>query len=273
MKTSFRALLQRLVTYPALLPIMPLYGVVANKKPILDAFYLVRGFPHGCLKGKLRVASYDDLKIVFPFEEDPSFDDVWLRGVYYPYAPQNDHIVVDVGAHMGFFTLKVARKVRKVMAVEPDPTNFKFLELNIRLNKLRDKVVLCNLALGERDGQIYLDRSGYGFGRSKVTTKRTDWLIEMRSVDSFVEEMGVDKVDLIKIDTEGSEVEILRGAGKTLQRYKPDLLIGAYHFDGEHLMLAGYLREYGYNVFCYRVPLFLSSSEEVYLCAKSKPHL
>jgi len=271
MKISFRTLSQRLITYPALLPIMLLYNVVTNKKPILDTFYLVRGVPHGYLKGKLRIASYDNLKIVFPFDEDPSFDDVWLRDVYYPYVPQNNHVVVDIGAHMSFFSLKVARKVKNVVAVEPDPTNFKFLTFNIHLNKLQDKVVLYNLALGERDGQIYLDRSGYGFGRSKTTTEKTDCSVEMRTVDSFMEEIGLERVDLIKIDTEGSELEILKGARKTLLKYRPDLLIAAYHFNKEHLILTRYLKKYGYRVFCYRAPFFLSSDGEVYLYAKGKP--
>jgi len=248
---------------------MPLYSVAANKKPVLDAFYFVRGFPHGYLKGEVRIALYDNFKIVFPFNEDPSFDDVWLRDVYYLYEPKSDHVVIDVGAHMGFFTLKISRNVKKVVAVEPDPVNFKFLTFNMRLNKVDDRVVLCNLALGERGGQVFLDRSGYGFGRSKITTEKTDCLVETRIMDSLVEEIGLDRVDLIKIDTEGNELQILKGAEKTLQKYKPDLLLAAYHFYQEHLILAEYLRKFGYNIFCYCVPLFLSSSKEVYLHAKS----
>jgi len=247
--------------------------MVANKKPVLDAFYFVRGLPHGYLKGRARVALYNDFKIVFPFDEDPSFDDVWLRDVYYPYEPKSDHVVIDVGAHMGFFTLKIAKNVKKVVAVEPDPVNFKFLAFNVRLNKLEDRVVLHNLALGERDGQAFLDRSGYGFGRSKITTEKTDYLTKIKTVDNLISEDGLERVDLIKIDTEGSELEILEGAKETLQEYKPDLLLAAYHFNQEHLTLADYLRKYGYNIFCYRVPLFLSSSEEVYLHAQSELQL
>ena len=101
---------------------MSLYNITPNKKSVLDAFYFVRGLPHGYLKGKIRIAIYDKLKIVFPFNEDPSFDDVWLRDVYYPYEPQSNHIVIDVGAHMGFFTLKIVRSVKKVVAVEPTST-------------------------------------------------------------------------------------------------------------------------------------------------------
>jgi FkbM family methyltransferase len=269
MRISSRALLQRLVTYPALLTIMPLYSIATNKKPILDAFYLIRGFPHGYLKGKNRVAFYDGLMIVFPFDEDPSFDDVWLRNVYYPYVPQRQHIVIDAGAHMGNFTLKIARHVKKVIAIEPEPVSYKFLALNIHLNKLEDKAFSYNLALGEKNGQTYLDRSRYGFGRTKTTTEKTNYPVSIRTIDSLAEEIGLEQVNLIKIDTEGSELEILKGARKTIQRYKPDLLIAAYHFKDEHLTVADYLQKQGYTVFNYRVPLFLSSGEEIYLCAKN----
>lgn len=272
MKVPFRAFVHRILTYPLLLPIVMLYELSsANRRKILDVFYMVRGFPHGYVKDKNRVAFYDNFRIIFPFDEDPSFDDVWLRNVYYTYVPQQHHIVIDVGAHMGFFILKTVRDVKKVIAVEPDPTNFEFLGLNIRLNKLEDKVLLYNLAFGEKDGEIYLDRSGYGFGRSKITTSKADCLVEMRTVDSFMEEIRLRQVDLIKIDTEGSELEILKGARKTLQKHRPDLLIAAYHFNKEHLILADYLKKYGYRILSYRVPLFLSSSEEIYLYAKGKP--
>lgn len=273
MKISFRAFLHRIVTYSILLPFMPLYKVVADKKPILDAFYFVRGLPHGYIEGGVRVALYNSFEIAFPFNEDPSFDDVWLRDVYYPYEPKSDDVVIDVGAHMGFFTLKIAKDVKKVVAVEPDPVNFKFLAFNVRLNNVEDRVILHNLALGERDGQAFLDRSGYGFGRSKITTGKTDYLTKIKTVDNLISEDGLERVDLIKIDTEGSELEILEGAKETLQGYKPDLLLAAYHFNQEHLTLADYLRKYGYNIFCYRVPLFLSSSKEVYLHAQSKLQL
>jgi len=253
---------------------MLLYNTATNKKPILDAFYLIRGFPHGYLKGKIRVAFYDGLRIILPFNEDPSLDDVWLRNVYYPYVPQRQHKVIDVGAHIGAFTLRIARHVNRVIAVEPEPVNYKFLTINIHLNKLKDKVFLYNLALGDKDEQVYLDRNGYGFGRTKITTERTEYSSCMRTMDSFVEGIGLEQVDLIKIDTEGAELKILRGAKDTIKRCKPDLLVAAYHFENEHLIVADYLRrEQGYTVFAYRVPLFLSSAKEVYLYAQNKPGL
>lgn len=101
MNVSSRAFLHRLLTCPILLPLMLLYFAVDHKKVVLDAFYWIRGLPHGYTKGLMRYALYHDLQIAFPFNEDPFFDDVWLRDVYRHYVPNVNDVVVDVGAHMG----------------------------------------------------------------------------------------------------------------------------------------------------------------------------
>lgn len=219
---------------------MLLYFVAQNKKTVLDAFYWLRGIPHGYLIGHLRIASYAGLKITFPFIEDPAFDDVWLRDVYQEYIPKRDDVVVDVGAHMGFFTLKVANEVKMVIAVEPDPANFRFLLQNVGFNKLTDKVILRNAALGKQDGRIFLDRTAYGFGRSRSTTKETPYSSEMRTLTGLLSESNLGIVSLIKIDTEGFELDVLEGSVETLHQYKPDLIIAAYHFPQESELVSDF---------------------------------
>lgn len=270
MRVSSRTFVHRLATYPILLPIMPIFALAQDKRPVLDAFYSVRGLPHGWRQGKTRIAFYDGFKIAFPFNEDPSFDDVWLRNVYYPYQPKKDHVVIDVGAHMGFFTLKIARKVRRVIAVEPDPANYEFLTLNANSNGLDGKVTLGNFALGNREGSVFLDRSGYGFGRTKTTSNITNCSIEVKTMDKLVEELGLDRLDVVKIDTEGSELKILEGAKNTLHKYKPMLLLAAYHLKHEPAVLADYLRHYGYDAFHYGVSLTMSLKQEIYIYARCR---
>lgn len=252
-----------------LIPLMLLYFVFQDKRKILDFFYLFRGIPHGYLKGKLRIAKYSGLRIVFPFIEDPAFDDVWLRDVYQEYIPKKDDVVVDVGAHMGFFTLKVARVVKKVIAVEPDPVNFQFLLQNVDSNKFTDKTILSKVALGRDNGSIFLDRTGYGFGRSRSTWKKTNYPCKMQTLSSLVLENNLNEVNLIKIDTEGFELDILEGAIAVLQRYKPDLIIAAYHFPQESQIISDFLKKYDYSVTFYCIPLFLFGGKETYLYAKA----
>lgn len=270
MRISFRTLMHRLLTYPILLFVMLIYRFIDNKRVILDIFYLIRGFPHGYLKGDLRIAFFNGLKIIFPFKEDPSFDDVWLRNIYYPYNPSKEDVILDVGAHMGFFVLKIARKVKNVVAIEPHPINFYFLCLNIFQNCLQNKVIMLRLGLGREDGWAYLDESGYGFGRSKMTFLPQRYRVKIKSLDNLLSELPLSRVDLIKIDTEGDELKILEGAAKTLKRYKPKLLIAAYHFNDESIMIEKFLQKHDYKVFRYSVPLFLSRSAELYLYAEPK---
>jgi len=241
---------------------MPLYSLTTDKKPVLDAFYLVRGFPHGYLKGKVRIASYNGLRMVFPFEEDPSFDDVWLRNVYYPYVPRSSHTVIDVGAHMGFFTLKVARQVKEVIAFEPDPQNFMFLVQNIKYNNLSN-VKAFNYALGERDCDIFLERK-YGYGRTRVTRNNTKIRAEMKTLDTLVNQLDLHP-DVLKIDVEGYELQVLKGAKKVLACFKPNLIIAAYHYPAESKEIANYLSEFGFKCFYYHVPLVLQKANETYV--------
>ena len=92
----------------------------------------------------------------------------------------------------------------------------------------------------------------------------------MMTVDSLVKEKQLESINLIKIDTEGFELSVLEGATETLKGYNPELLVAAYHFPQEYLLVSNLLRKYGYNVYLYWMPLFLSLSKESYLYASKK---
>lgn len=263
-----RSVVQRLVTYPVLTPLMLAYAITEDSR-ILDTFYSIRSLPHGFpMRNGLRLASYDGMRIVFPSREDPNFDDVFLRNVYYPYEPQQTDVVIDVGAHMGFFALKVARQVNKVIAFEPDTRNLKFLLRNIGYNRFAN-VEVFNFALGDKDGSMYLER-GYGFGRTKLARTNTGDEVRVRSLDSMVEEWCGTPPNVIKIDTEGYEVKVLEGARSTLIRCKPKLIIASYHYPDEPREVARYLTDLGFNCFIYTVPLVLQKTREAYVYAE--PH-
>jgi FkbM family methyltransferase len=267
MRISARTFIQRLITYPFLLPFFLIYQVSNNKKIIFDKFYLLRGLPHGYLKGQTRVAFYDGLVILFPFIEDPTFDDVWLRGVYDYYKPKADHMVIDIGASIGSFTLKVARNVKKVISIEPDPYNLIYLKANVNCNALGEQVTIVPVALGEENTSSYL-KCDYMHGRSRLTDQKTNTIVTVKSLDNLIGELEINKVDLIKVDVEGHELEVLKGASKTLQKYSPDLVIASYHYDKEYLHLASRLKLEGYCSFLYSIPYFLNNSKDVYIYAK-----
>lgn len=261
-----RTLLQRLITYPVLAPLA--IGYKVTKRPrILEVFHSIRSLPHGApLKNGLRIANYGGSRILFPSNEDPFFDDVFLRDVYHPYRPKREDVVMDIGAHMGFFTVKTARYVEKVLAFEPDPASFKFLIFNIKNNALSN-VVALNCALGDEKGFMFLERDG-AFGGSRLTFQNTGVEVKVEKLDDVVGELGISPT-MLKIDTEGHEMEVLKGARRTLIKNRPTLVIAAYHYEDEAKKIARMLLEMGFIVSIYYCHLVLQRIKETYVYAVS----
>jgi len=251
-----------------LTPIILAYSLTEDSR-YLDAFYSVRSVFHGFpLEQGLRMARYNGISIVFPSREDSSFDDVWLREVYFPYKPKKGDVVVDIGAHMGFFTVKVARSVKEVIAFEPDPYNFRFLLTNIKHNDLSN-VRALNCALGDRDCDIFLKR-GYGYDRTKVTEDHTKYKVEMKTLDTLVKEQGI-VPKVVKIDAEGYEMKILHGARFTLTHLRPKVIIACYHYPNELKDVVKFLSNLNYKCLVYQVPLVLQRLKETYIIGFTEP--
>jgi FkbM family methyltransferase len=141
---------------------------------------------------------------------------------------------LDVGANVGLFTVPLARAVGpagRVVAIEPDSENVARLEANLRLNRL-ENVLVERVAAGDGDGEIALHvandpafhstvavHAGRGVGRAlRVPVTRLD-TIWMR--------LGRPAVSTIKVDVEGAELAVLRGAEALLRETRPALLLEA----------------------------------------------
>jgi FkbM family methyltransferase len=127
-----------------------------------------------------------------------------------------EDVVVEIGAHMGISTLETARAVGeagRVIAVEPDPRNFEILQRNVRVLGYGN-VVTVNVALSGARGVATLYLSGRSLGHSLVFKSGSDHSISVKvsTLDDLLEELGVRKVNLIRIDVEGAELEVLRGS-------------------------------------------------------------
>lgn len=126
---------------------------------------------------------------------------------------------VDIGAHVGYFTRIFSRAVGssgKVYAFEPHPVNFGFLEKNVRLLK---NVVLVQAAATSRDCNIILYESSVGSGSHSTLSGRYPASREIGvkgvTLDSYFKNM---RIDFMKIDVEGAELEVLEGAKSILSR-------------------------------------------------------
>lgn len=138
--------------------------------------------------------------------------------------------VVDVGANIGYYTILLADKVGrdgKVYAFEPDKTNFEILKKNIELNKLKN-VVAVNMAVGRNKGKSKLCRSEENFGDHKLYNDQSlipkikTEVVKIIKLDDFLKKK---KIDLIKIDTQGWEPEVIRGAKELIKKDKPTIFL------------------------------------------------
>lgn len=144
---------------------------------------------------------------------------------------------VDGGANDGIYSLFAARRVAPdgtVIALEPSAREHGRLLDNIALNEA--DVVAVRAALGAADGEATLaiaeaghegqNTIGERVSNPKVAAARHE-RVRVTTIDGLVSEHGLDRVDVVKLDVEGSEVEALLGATETLRRHRPLLLIEA----------------------------------------------
>ncbi len=158
-------------------------------------------------------------------------------------------IFVDIGANIGKYTVIAGRKLGnrgKVVSIEPEPSNFKILERNIRLNKLNN-VVSEQAACSSKEGNInlYLRRTGTG-GHSLVRKSGEKIIVKSLKLDSILIKHKIKRISLIKIDAEGAEYEVLRGAKKTL-KWKPKIIFESWN--EEYLgRIRRFLAPFGYKI-------------------------
>jgi FkbM family methyltransferase len=132
---------------------------------------------------------------------------------------------VDVGANKGDFSLIAARVMNdegRVLCFEPSPENCSWISKSIELNGYRS-IALHELALSDAEGHVPLylgERSGW---HSLVPgTEASESIeVEARTLDSALADTGDAHADVLKIDVEGAELAVLRGAARTLAEQPP----------------------------------------------------
>jgi FkbM family methyltransferase len=165
------------------------------------------------------------------------------------FLPKENDLVVDVGAYIGDWSVIVGKYYKaKVIAIEPSLMPFKLLLKNIQLNGLNNQIVAVNCALFSEDKEIpmgFINSSDYAFyGKQDQSTSK----ISAKTLDTLLlKELNVSKIDLIKIDTEGAEYEILKGAMETISRLKPKIIVEV-HSDKLRNDVIETLRANGYEL-------------------------
>ena len=152
-------------------------------------------------------------------------------------ADLNNKVVVDVGANIGIFSLySTVYDTKVVYAFEPVKETYDILVENIKRNELENRIIPINKGLGDveerkmisytcggDEGAYIIPRSESGVNKPKIQE------IKVITLDDFVKENNIERIDFIKMDTEGYEENILLGAKETIKRWKPILSFSAYH--------------------------------------------
>ncbi len=136
------------------------------------------------------------------------------------FIPKSGANIIEAGAYDGGTAKVLAEMGYNVYSFELDRKNYE------RLNKTVNSFVLENLALGSFKHEEFYNPKGSG--DNKLTGVGSE-IIQVTTIDAYVRENNLPSVDFIKMDVEGAELDVLKGAVTTIARFKPILALSAYH--------------------------------------------
>ena len=147
---------------------------------------------------------------------------------------QKGMICLDIGANIGYYVTlesKVIGDHGKIIAVEPSPLNFEFLKRNMERQSTKN-IQVFNFAAGDKTGQInfVMDENESNSGRVISDDEVSKWSgqvsrLPVKTIDSFLEEIKIDKIDFLRMDVEGYEYHIFQGMKNTIKKSKPIIQI------------------------------------------------
>lgn len=164
---------------------------------------------------------------------------------------ENGQVVIDAGAYLGGFMFYAAKKVgknRKIIAFEPDPKNYQILKKSIEDSNFKN-IILLNKALGDSVKEVELESANHFSSVVIKTSKNPTYKVQQTTIDQEIGRLGIKKVDFIKMNIEGAEINAIKGAIKTLSNTR-NLAISCHDVQGENtsLTIKPLLKKYGFDV-------------------------
>ena len=176
------------------------------------------------------------------------------------FTPKQGDIVVDIGAHMGRYTIISSKRVGtngKVVAIEAHPGNFEMLNRNIKLNQLTN-VIPLNYAVYSKETKIKLylpeEDSGYTIYNTIMSNRAgtEDKFVEVNAntLDCLLQldQIREEEVNWVKIDVEGAEFEVLKGATNVLSKSKDIALLIEVHGSDNYEPILNFLNLYNFKI-------------------------
>ncbi len=177
--------------------------------------------------------------------KDPGLREIFYENVYERiFRIKRDDVVIDCGAYKGMFTIKAAIKVGSkgvVIAIEPEPNNLRILKM---ITRGFNNVIIVGKAVGAKREKSRLYLMPFHSSMHSLTRKSKRYIdVPVDTLDNLITELRLKKRKLfIKIDVEGAELDVLKGAKETLASGDVTLAIAAYHYPGESLEISDYLK-------------------------------
>uniref|UniRef100_A0A7C4NZN3 FkbM family methyltransferase n=1 Tax=Thermodesulfobacterium geofontis TaxID=1295609 RepID=A0A7C4NZN3_9BACT len=234
---------KRLFIFSLIYPLTAPLSLIKNKRRN-------DSFDYFSIDKKRMLLRYRKIKLVLFYRDLETYKEIFENYVYNHFNLKRSWIVIDCGANIGFYTLRVAPRVKKVISIEPNPYNYEMLLLNLKINRIRN-VVPLNLAIYDKRCSIRI----YGEGPTSTIfkPKYSEKYVNVRAIPLDDITKRLKSIDLLKIDVEGAEVEVLKGATSTLRKTRNIILeVHTHLIDDKKIWRI--LERYGFNLQRYSHP-------------------
>ncbi|MFL5763459.1 MAG: FkbM family methyltransferase [Bacteroidia bacterium] len=172
----------------------------------------------------LDIRDYQSWLIYYDCDYDSSFD--ILKHV------KSGLTIIDVGGNIGQTAMTMAQKTGaagKVISFEPHPSTVEKFRKNLSLNPQISNVIVENFGLGDQENtaEMFVEcTTNSGGNRIAGSSEKSNGTpVKITTLDRYLDMHGIEKVDLVKIDVEGYEMNVLNGMTKILQRQRPLLYL------------------------------------------------
>jgi FkbM family methyltransferase len=170
--------------------------------------------------------------------------------------------VIDVGAYIGAFTLySLYNNAKQCIAIEPNFISRYFLKINLEINKQMidlKKVAILSSAVSDYAGTAKLFVGDFKkvpgtatLIKSFAEKHRLGCFVKVpvETIDIIAERLRLESINFVKIDVEGSELNVINGAKQAILKFRPIMAVAAYHYPAEAIEIATLLKSsYRYNV-------------------------
>jgi len=165
-------------------------------------------------------------------------------------------IVLDCGANIGVFAKKaLAAGASRVIAIEPAPENIRVLRKNLAAEIAAGKVTIYEKGVWDKDDILKMNIDPANSAADSFVRRRPGaQVIELplTTVDKLVAELGLQRVDFIKMDIEGAERQAIAGAAETIKRFRPRMALCLYHLPDDPTVIPAAVLKVnpGYSIEC-----------------------